>query len=36
MLEVIGFTFIFSFGFVAGAYYKACMFYGREDTNEAR
>jgi len=36
MLEVIGFTFIFSFGFVAGAYYKACMFYGREVLNDNR
>ena len=30
MLEVIGFAFIFSFGFVAGAYYKGCAFDGQD------
>ena len=36
MLEVIGFTVVFSLGFTVGAYYKACVFYGREDTNAGR
>ena len=36
MFQVIGFTVVFSFGFAVGAYYKACMFYGREDTNAGR